>query len=215
MALAELIRTRVAAERPRALAGLRKLRRSLNRELCERAGKEMLACGAELASEPASCPRWFTYELLHHHAGAMAELDARWLARLGAGLAHWGEVDPFALYLLGPAWREGSLSDAELARWAKDRDVLKRRAALVATVALNCKARGGSGDAQRTLLICDLLREDREDLVVKALSWALRELSKPAPREVERYLARHADSLAARVKREVSNKLSTGLKNPR
>jgi hypothetical protein len=45
------------------------------------------------------------------------------------------------------------------------------KAALVSTVPLNNTARGGSGDAVRTTVICDLLRNDRDDMVVKALSW--------------------------------------------
>jgi 3-methyladenine DNA glycosylase AlkD len=44
---------------------------------------------------------------------------------------------------------------------------------------------------------------DREDLVVKALSWALRELSKKHPEQVRRFIAEHRKALAARVIREV------------
>ena len=52
-----------------------------------------------------------------------------------------------------------------------------RRAALVSTVPLNLRAAGGTGDTSRTLAICEQLAADRDDMVVKALSWALRELS--------------------------------------
>ena len=52
-------------------------------------------------------------------------------------------------------------------------------------------------------------------MVVKGLSWALRELV-PRDREaVVGFLEEHDGVLAARVKREVWNKLETGLKNPR
>jgi 3-methyladenine DNA glycosylase AlkD len=53
---------------------------------------------------------------------------------------------------------------------------------------------------------------DRDDMVVKAMSWALRELTKSDRAAVERFLASH--DVAARVRREVMNKLKTGLKNP-
>ena len=49
----------------------------------------------------------------------------------------------------------------------------------------------------------------------KALSWALRELVVHDPDAVREFLEEHEDALAARVKREVRNKLTTGLKNPR
>jgi 3-methyladenine DNA glycosylase AlkD len=52
-------------------------------------------------------------------------------------------------------------------------------------------------------------------MVVKALSWALRELVVHDPDAVRAFLSEHEDVLAARVKREVRNKLTTGLKNPR
>jgi 3-methyladenine DNA glycosylase AlkD len=102
----------------------------------------------------------------------------------------------------------------DLRRWAAADDRWWRRAALVSTVPLNNSARGGQGDAKRTLAVCDYLRSDRDDMVVKAMSWALRELAKKEPRRVAAYLHKHRDELAPRVLREVSNKLHTGLKNP-
>jgi 3-methyladenine DNA glycosylase AlkD len=60
-----------------------------------------------------------------------------------------------------------------------------------------------------------LLVNDTEDMVVKALSWALRALVVHDPDAVRGFLGEHEDVLAARVKREVRNKLTTGLKNPR
>jgi 3-methyladenine DNA glycosylase AlkD len=52
-------------------------------------------------------------------------------------------------------------------------------------------------------------------MVVKAMSWALRELSKRDQKAVRSFLDEHRDKLSARVLREVRNKLSTGLKNPK
>jgi 3-methyladenine DNA glycosylase AlkD len=80
---------------------------------------------------------------------------------------------------------------------------------------LNVKAQGGSGDAERTLAVCELLVEDRAEMVVKAMSWALRALAVREPRVVERFVDRHQARLAALVKREVGNKLRTGVKNPK
>jgi len=49
-------------------------------------------------------------------------------------------------------------------------------------------------------------------MVVKALSWALRELIVHHRSAVERFVLEHDEVLAARVKREVRNKLTSGLK---
>ena len=121
----------------------------------------------------------------------------------------------FAVYLAGPAWQEGQISGAAIRRWTKSHDRWWRREALVATVPLNTKTHGGAGDAQRTLAICRLLVSDRDEMVVKAMSWALRALAKHDRKAVKAFLREHRELLAPRIAREVRNKLDTGLKNPR
>lgn len=59
-----------------------------------------------------------------------------------------------------------------------------------------------------------MLVHDDDDMVVKALSWALREVVVHDPGAVRAFLREHENALAARVKREVTNKLTTGLKTP-
>jgi 3-methyladenine DNA glycosylase AlkD len=159
--------------------------------------------------------RILAYEILTCHDGALEALTERDVAVLGRGMASWGEVDCFACYVAGPAWRQRRISNRVIQSWACSSNHWWRRAALVSTVPLNCRARGGEGDAVRTLRVCRQLMGDRNDMVVKALSWALRELSKRDRRAVKLFLDRYAGDLAGRVRREVTNKLQTGLKNPR
>ena len=64
---------------------------------------------------------------------------------------------------------------------------------------LNTKSRGGFGDTDRTLLICGELADDRDDMVVKAESWALRALAPWDPAAVVAFLERHDVRLAAPV----------------
>ena len=213
--IAAEIEDRLSRTRERSTPGLRRLRREISRELRALHGVDVLRAVEGLIQPGGPCPRWFAYEIAHHHRGAMSELSAAWLDRLSRGLSGWGEVDPFACYLLGPAWREGRIADERVAAWTRSKDRWRRRSALVATVALNSAARGGGGDAPRTLAICDRLLDDRDDMVVKALSWALRALAVKEPRRVDRYLRAREERLAARVLREVRNKLATGLKNPK
>jgi hypothetical protein len=123
-------------------------------------------------------------------------------------------VDQFGILVAGPAWRAGRLDEGTLHAWARRADRWWRRAALVASVPLNTRSQGGRGDTPRTLAVCEMLVEDRDDLVVKALSWALRALVAHDPHAVEAFLASHEAVLAARVKREVRAKLATGRKNP-
>jgi 3-methyladenine DNA glycosylase AlkD len=158
--------------------------------------------------------RWIAYELVHDHSEAFQSLNRQKLEELGQGIHSWSSVDSFARTLLGPVWREGLIGLDTVRDWAHSPDRWWRRAALVSTVALNVRSRGGRGDVGNTLEICEMLVEDKDDMVVKALSWALRELVVHDPVEVEEFISTHETVLAARVIREVRNKLMTGLKNP-
>jgi hypothetical protein len=80
------------------------------------------------------------------------------------------------------------------------------------TVPLNQKSHGGTGDTNRTVEICALVAEDRDDMVAKGLSWALRTLVPHDVAAVVRFLETHR--VPARVRREVGNKLATGRKSP-
>lgn len=159
--------------------------------------------------------RWVAYELILYHPGTFRSLAAKELEELGQGMDSWGAVDSFARTLAGPAWLNGQVPDGLIHRWARSKDRWWRRAALVSTVALNVRAHGGKGDVPRTLRVCRMLVADHDDMVAKAMSWAVRELVVHDPRAVARFLEDHKDALAARVKREVCHKLTTGLKNPR
>ncbi len=159
--------------------------------------------------------RWQAYELIAGHKGAFRSLREETLEELGQGINSWWTVDSFARTLSGPAWRDGLVPDELIVKWAGSPDFWWRRAALVSTVAFNIRSQGGKGDAPRTLSICRLLAADHEDMVVKGLSWALRELVYFDPSSVEWFLKEHEQVLAGRVKREVMTKLRTGLKNPR
>jgi 3-methyladenine DNA glycosylase AlkD len=157
---------------------------------------------------------WAAATLLLRHPGAFRLLRWRTLEEMGARMDHWGTVDTFSI-LAGKAWQAGQISDARIRRWARSSNRWWRRSALVCTVVLNRRTWGGRGDTPRTIGICTLLVADRDDMVVKGMSWALRELIATDRKAVERFLKKHNASLAGRVRREVSNKLLTGLKNPR
>jgi len=189
----------------------RRVRRTFSKRLRERRGAEVVALAHLLVVRH----RWVAYELVHHHPEALVLLDRDEVERLGVGLDSWGAVDAFGRYIAGPAWQRRQLPDDVVLAWAASPDRWWRRAALVATVPLNLRAAGGTGDTDRTLLVCDRLVDDRDDMVVKALSWALRELVLRDPDAVQGFLTRHQDRVAARVRREVTTKLATGRKNVR
>jgi len=192
---------------------LRSLRRRLSKQVAHECPEVIVGIGFSLVGIPGFAYRFLAYEMILSHKGALSSLGPGDVQRLGRGLDNWGSVDTFACYISGPAWRQRQLTDDLIHRWARSKDRWQRRAAVVSTVPLNNKARGGTGDSRRTLAVCELVVKDRDDMVVKALSWALRELSKRYPELVHQYIARHEGDLAPRVLREVRNKLSTGRKS--
>ena len=199
--LADEIDRQIRALPVPGVAPARSVRRDYTRRLRTADAATVLAAAEALLGRQ----RWVAYELIRHHQGAMAALDAERVERLGAGLAGWGDVDAFACILAGHAWRAGRIGDDTVREWACSEDRWWRRTALVCTTRLD--------DTERTVDICALLASDRDPMVVKALSWALRELSTKDAAATESFLERH--DVAALVRREVRNKLATGLKNPR
>ncbi len=210
----ETIGELLARTRPGVPEG-RVIRRRLGARLRNESGADVLAVGLAIASAPAMKParaRWVGWELINRHRAALESLDGAMVDQLGSGLSSWDEVDGFSLCIAGPAWLRGLIDDAHIIAWANSQDLWLRRAALVATVTFNSKSHEGRGDTARTLLVAGLLADDAEDMVVKALSWALRVLIAHDRAAVEAFLNRHDVRLAARIKREVRAKLRTGRK---
>lgn len=197
--------------RPTVLS-VRAIRRQCAQALAHESPKATLAL-AEALLEDASWPaRLVACELIAGRRDVMRLVTGTMVERWAAGLDDWGSVDMFGVTLAGVAWREGRLPDARVMTWARSPDRWRRRLALVATVPLNSRARGGSGDSRRTLTVCRVLSDDRDDMVVKALSWALRELAQREPARVERFIREEQVRLASRIRREVTSKLETGRK---
>jgi 3-methyladenine DNA glycosylase AlkD len=196
----------------RATAPMRTVRRRYSKELRSEEAPYVFEVAQIILDSGKH--RWIAYELIRDHPVAFHGLDRLKLEALGRGINSWSSVDSFARTLSGPAWRDGLISISAIQAWAQSEDRWWRRAALVSTVGLNVRSRGGKGDVNQTLAICRMLVRDHDDMVVKALSWALRELVVHDSQTVEEFIHNHQDELAKRVIREVMNKIKTGLKTP-
>ncbi len=153
------------------------------------------------------------FEFVRKDKKACAELTEKDIDALAKNLDNWGSVDSFSLFLSGYAWREGIISTEKIKSYWQSDNFWIRRIALVSTVALNLKSQGGTGDLPRTLEICKLAVDDHHDMINKALSWALREVSKRDKKPVEEFIKKYENRLNKRVIREVKHKLEKGTKN--
>jgi 3-methyladenine DNA glycosylase AlkD len=192
---------------------IRAIRRKYSRKLKNVDAKLILNLAKEIFKHYAY--RWVAFELIRSHKTAFQCIGETELQEFSGGLNSWGAVDAYAGLLAGPAWLHGQITDDLIHKWAHSEDRWWRRTALVCTVVLNRRSVGGTGDVPRTLEVCRILKDDKDDMVVKAMSLALRELISHDADAVRDFLKKHENVLAARVKREVNNKLTTGVKNPK
>lgn len=191
---------------------IREVRRRWSKLLSDRSPQFVLGFVDHLLALESAPACVVAFEVLAGHPHAFAKLKTRRITAMASKLSGWGLIDLFGVTVAGKAWREGILEDDAIRSWTKSPNHWMRRLALVATVPLNSKSRGGAGDAIRTLDICGRLLSDRNFMVVKALSWALRALAKRDPSSVEEFLAEEGQRMPALVRREVMNKLKYGTK---
>ena len=175
--------------------------------------KQLVGLSKELSKTKILECRCIAYEILWKNKKALSCLTINDINELKNGNDNWVCVDTFCVMVSGWAWRNGQISDKDILTWLYSENRWERRAAVVSTVPLNLKSRGGTGDTKRTLMVCEKVVADRDDMVVKALSWALRELSKSNKPAVEEYMEKYKPELAGRVVSEVNRKLKTGKKN--
>jgi 3-methyladenine DNA glycosylase AlkD len=191
---------------------IRPIAKELNNRLKKSPPEEVLEFAKQLNATRILEAQQIAFEILDKNKAARSKLTLDDLLELGEGIDNWVSVDHFSGYIAGPCWREGQIPDEVVEEWAASMDRWWRRAAVVCTVALNQKARGGSGDVDRTLKICELVAADKDDMVAKALSWALRELAKREPGPVVDFVNQNEGILPKRVIREVRRKVETGRK---
>lgn len=175
--------------------------------------KQLIALAKELSNSGIFECKCIAYELLWKNKKALSLLTLSDLNELKSGNDNWVCVDTFCVLISGWVWRNKQITNEDIVGWLNSENRWERRTAVVSTVPLNLKSRGGTGDAKRTLMICKKAINDRDDMVVKALSWALRELSKSDRPAVQKFMDNYSSKLAGRVVREVTMKLTTGKKN--
>lgn len=194
-------------------AELRKVINEWREKLTYFTAEQWIVLSLELVDRDIHECQLTAFEFLWKNKKALQALSFDQIIALGKNLDNWASVDSYCLYITGYSWRTGKLQDSNIEHWAISENRWNRRTALVSTVPLNLRARGGTGDVERTLRICKMLINDYDDMVVKAMSWALRELSKSDKQAVILFMDEHKDQLHSRVKREVDTKLRTGKKN--
>lgn len=211
----EKIRADIAALPRRDTPHLRAVRKAWSQRLKSADAPAVIAIAQGLEAQSAQEVKWVAYELIRHHKPAFAAVTPAQIEDFAGRIASWYATDALGTVLTGPLWAQGRLTDALFDRWSVSPQMWLRRSALVGTVGLNASLRGGRGDPARTLPICLRLAGDRDDMIEKAVSWALRYLSQKDREAVVAFMDAHGEAFCARVRREVRHKLTTGVKSGR
>ena len=127
----------------------------------------------------------------YHRAFAPALLGRwkRWLA--GNHSANWATTDAICGALVGPLLFQSPQLAPEMRAWSKHRNMWVRRASIVGLLPL---ARRGQA-LDLLYEIAKRLHPDKEDLIQKAVGWALREAGKADAVRLERYLRAKGPSI--------------------
>ena len=122
-------------------------------------------------------------------APALLRRWKRWLS--GNHSANWATTDAMCGTLIGPLLVQFPDRAIEMCAWSKDRNMWVRRASIVALIPL---ARRGQA-LDLLYEIAGRLHADREDLIQKAVGWALREAGKADMARLERHLRANGPSI--------------------
>lgn len=178
----------------------------------ENSGDWIKLCKALVATGVFEC-QVLAFEMIGRDKKLLNALEYKDLDALGRNLDNWASVDHYSVGIFGVLWGKGVVQDRHIDKLLESDNFWDRRVAVVSTVALNLKSRGGTGDTPRTIAVCERMVDDHHDMIQKALSWALRELSKRDRDAVYSFMDRFGNRLANRVVREVNHKLEFGTKN--
>src|ERR1700683_2830784 len=90
---------------PSNTAALRSERKGISRDVAAFEPRQLLTLAHALID--AGVARFVAYELVQNHRPTMESVTRAQVEKLSHGMGHWGQVDAFACFIAGPAWRSG------------------------------------------------------------------------------------------------------------
>lgn len=190
-----------------------------------RIAKEFLKKYSDITQEEFVCLLNFLYSsnssnekyvaslLLENKGSFRKKIDLNLIDDWLDHLEGWAEIDclcqsNFSVKEVLSRWDEWEVLIRDL---NESNNVSKRRASLVLLIKT---VRGSEDDRPFSLVLemVDNVKDEKDKLITKAVSWVLRESIKNHRNEIENYLNENEDSLPAVAVRETRNKLRTGRK---
>jgi uncharacterized protein len=166
---------------------------------------EVVSLARALWKKPIHERRAAAIEVLTFHKSELVPGDVDLIERFLRQARGWALVDSLAASVVGDlVERFPKQMHPVLDRWAKDNDFWLRRSALLA---LLLPLRRGEGDFARFGRYADVMLEEREFFIRKAIGWVLRESAKKTPKRVVDWLLSRAARASGLTLREASKPL--------
>lgn len=166
----------------------------------------VVAVAAGLWAEPVHERRVAACHVLELHEAVLSVDDVSMLERFLREAKTWALVDVIAPNVVGPMFeRDRQAVGPTLDRWNVDDDFWVRRASVLA---LLLPLRAGGGDWDRFTRYADVLWEEQEFFIRKALGWILRDTAKRRPELVFDWLLPRAATASGVTIREAVKPLS-------
>jgi 3-methyladenine DNA glycosylase AlkD len=113
-----------------------------------------------------------------------------YIKRVKSFVNNWDLVDTSAHQILGRHLYDNKLSTSRLERLARSKNLWERRVAVISTMYFIRQ-----GELALTLKISQILLNDGEDLIHKAVGWMLREVGKKSRPTLDKFLYRNAANM--------------------
>lgn len=165
---------------------------------------EVIEIVESLWTQPVYELRLAAVEVLIARRNTLSVTDMPLCEAMLRGARTWALVDPLAINVAGAMALEATGDDASefdgyFDRWAVDRDVWVRRAAVLSQLPL---ARTPDGDPSRFFGYADALLEDPRVVIRKAIGQVLREMGRRRPEVVYAWLRPRLDRSSGVTMRE-------------
>ena len=166
--------------------------------------RELIALAAALWASHVYERRLAAVELLKAGQASLGPDDLATIEGMIREGAMWSLVDPLSGDLAGRIVLRHPSCVGTLDRWSTDPDFWVRRSALLALLA---GIRAGDPDLDRFTAYADVMLDETQFFVRKAIGWVARELSKSRPSFVVSWAESRLDRMSAVTFREVVRRL--------
>ncbi len=171
----------------------------------------MLEC---FIKAPSSTEKCMAGILLDNSTKDQRKFDPRLFDKWLDHLVGWAEIDSVCTgkYTITEIPGQWKIWKTLISKFSKSKNINKRRASLV----FFCSPLATVDDerlADHALAIVDRLKDEKEILITRAISWVLRSMVKRYRKKLEAYLRDNSETLPKVAVRETIIKLKTGLKS--